>query len=89
MPPPFDHSKMMVIDGTLSLIGSANWDPRSLRLNFEFGLECYSSSLAEQLEQHVESRIAASHLATLDEVNSRPLLVKLRDSAMRLAAPYL
>ncbi len=40
-PPPFDHSKLMVVDGTWALVGSANWDPRSLRLNFEFNLECY------------------------------------------------
>ena len=31
----------MVVDGVWSLIGSANWDPRSLRLNFEFNVECY------------------------------------------------
>ncbi len=28
--PPFDHAKLMVVDGVWSLIGSANWDPRSL-----------------------------------------------------------
>ncbi|AFG37371.1 cardiolipin synthase [Spirochaeta africana] len=88
-PPPFDHSKLMVVDGILSLIGSANWDPRSLRLNFEFGLECYNAELGEQLEHHVETRIASAHRVTLTEVNQRPLLVKLRDAAMRLAAPYL
>ena len=32
--PPFDHTKLMVIDSVWSLIGSTNWDPRSLRLNF-------------------------------------------------------
>ncbi|THB64755.1 MAG: cardiolipin synthase, partial [Spirochaetaceae bacterium] len=36
-PKPFDHSKVMVIDDFLCLLGSANWDPRSLRLNFELG----------------------------------------------------
>ena len=38
-PPPFDHSKIMVVDGVWSFMGSANWDPRSLRLNFEFNVE--------------------------------------------------
>jgi cardiolipin synthase len=45
-PPPFDHSKVLVIDGRVSFVGSANWDPRSLRLNFEFNLECYDRELA-------------------------------------------
>ena len=35
-PPPFDHTKLMVVDGGWALIGSSNWDARSLRLNFEF-----------------------------------------------------
>ena len=34
-PPPFNHSKMMTVDGIWCLIGSANWDMRSFRLNFE------------------------------------------------------
>jgi cardiolipin synthase len=40
-PPPFDHTKLLVIDGLVSFVGSSNWDPRSLRLNFELNLECY------------------------------------------------
>jgi cardiolipin synthase A/B len=38
-PVPFDHSKLMTIDGIWSLIGSSNWDVRSFRLNFELDLE--------------------------------------------------
>ena len=45
-PPPFDHTKLMLVDGLWSLIGSGNWDPRSLRLNFEFNVECYDRGLA-------------------------------------------
>lgn len=45
-PPPFDHMKLMVVDGMAAIVGSANWDPRSLRLNFEFNLESYDGELA-------------------------------------------
>ncbi len=86
---PFDHSKLMVVDGELSLIGSSNWDPRSLRLNFELGIECYGSELARQLTDEIEKRIAGAHRLTLAEVNGRSLPVKLRDGIVRLAAPYL
>jgi len=40
-PPPFDHSKLMIVDNHWVLFGSANWDARSLRLNFELNVECY------------------------------------------------
>ena len=48
-PPPFDHTKLMLVDRAWTLLGSGNWDPRSLRLNFEFDVECYEAVLADQL----------------------------------------
>ena len=42
-PRPFDHSKLVTVDGIWCALGSANWDVRSLRLNFEFMLECLRS----------------------------------------------
>ena len=88
-PPPFDHSKVLVVDGHWSLIGSSNWDPRSLRLNFELGLECYSCSLAEDLGRYIDERIRDATPLTLEHVNRRSLPVKLRDGMARLFAPYL
>jgi cardiolipin synthase len=88
-PPPFDHSKLFVVDGYWSSIGSANWDPRSLRLNFEFNLECYDEILAESLEQHVRERIGDARLLTMDELGARSPLLSLRDGAARLLQPYL
>ena len=88
-PPPFDHSKLMVVDDALCLIGSSNWDPRSLRLNFELGVECYDVELAARLTTVIRNRMAAAHRLTPQDVNGRPLHVKLRDGVVRLAAPYL
>jgi len=56
-PPPFDHTKLMVVDGAWTLLGSTNWDPRSLRLNFEFNLECYDRELATALEGQIPKKI--------------------------------
>ncbi len=88
-PGPFDHSKLLLVDGMWSLIGSANWDARSLRLNFEFNVECYSAELGQRLEAIVQAKRAAARRVTLEEMNARSLPVKLRDGISRLFAPYL
>ncbi|MDH3727694.1 MAG: cardiolipin synthase [Myxococcales bacterium] len=88
-PPPFDHSKLFVVDGYWSSIGSTNWDPRSLRLNFEFNLECYDESLAASLEDHVRDRLEDARLLTVEELDARGSFLKLRDGAARLFTPYL
>jgi len=87
--PPFDHSKILVVDGSWSLVGSANWDPRSLRLNFEYDVECYSKQLAARLEALLDEKIASGRRVTLTELEGRPLPVRLRDGVARLAQPYL
>jgi cardiolipin synthase A/B len=88
-PGPFDHTKLMVVDGAWTLLGSANWDARSLRLNFELNVECYSVEFGARMEGVVQARINAARQVTMDEVNARSLPVKLRDGAARLFAPFL
>jgi cardiolipin synthase len=88
-PPPFDHSKVVVVDGVWSLVGSANWDARSLRLNFEFNLECYDRELAAFLLDYTGEKIARSRQTSLEEVDGRSLPVRLRDGVARLFSPYL
>jgi cardiolipin synthase len=88
-PLPFDHSKLMVMDDYWSFIGSANWDARSFRLNFEFNVECYDRALASQLSQIADSRIRSSREITAGELDKRPLPQRLRDGVCRLLTPYL
>ncbi len=86
-PPPFRHSKVMVVDGEWCLIGSSNWDMRSFRLNFELCMEVYSHDLAAILTALMEqSRGSAMTQAELD---GRSLWARLRDAAVRLMLPYL
>lgn len=87
--PPFDHSKLMVVDGEWSLIGSANLDPRSLRLNFELNLECYSRALAAHLSSKLDNKIATGRALTVEDLEERPIWQRLRDGAAWLAQPYL
>jgi cardiolipin synthase A/B len=88
-PRPFDHTKLMVVDGVWTLLGSANWDPRSLRLNFELDVECWDPELGRRAEALAEDRIARAHALTLRDVDARPASVKLRDGVARLFSPYL
>ena len=85
--PPFDHSKLMTIDGEWSLIGSANWDMRSLRLNFELTVEFYDADLSGELAKIIDARCAQP--ITLEEIDERPFIVKLRDAGARLSMPYI
>ena len=86
-PPPFNHSKLMVVDRHWSLVGSANWDMRSLRLNFEMNVEIYDEAVAHQLDafmtRHQDAKLR------LRELTARSLPVKLRDAALRLLLPYI
>jgi cardiolipin synthase A/B len=88
-PPPFDHTKLLLIDDLWALVGSTNWDARSLRLNFEFNVECYSPPLVARLHALVDQKIAGSEPLTLEQLESRPFLTRLRDGTARLMSPYL
>lgn len=88
-PPPFDHSKLIVVDETWCMFGSANWDPRSLRLNFEFNVECFSTQVAGSVTKLIKQKIATAQPLTLADVDGRSLPIKLRDGLARLATPYL
>ena len=88
-PPPFDHTKLMIVDRAWVLFGSSNWDPRSLRLNFEFDVECYDAELARTLDDAVAKTIGRSRELTAAELRARPLAIRLRDGLARLLTPYL
>jgi cardiolipin synthase A/B len=88
-PPPFNHAKLMLVDACWVLFGSGNWDPRSLRLNFEFNLECYDVDLGRQMSEWAADLRSQSRQLTLREVRERPIPLRLRDGAARLLTPYL
>jgi len=88
-PPPFVHTKLFVMDEQYSQIGTANLDPRSLRLNFELTVEIYDRHFAKLLSTHILEKIDQSKRVTLESINNRHFLIKLRDALMWLFASYL
>lgn len=86
-PEPFDHSKLFLVDDMWCLVGSSNWDARSLELNFEINLECYDSMLNVAVAHIIEQKIGNARQVTEREVT--PLLKRLRNNFFRLFSPYL
>ena len=88
-PPPFVHSRLFYVDDYYAQIGSANFDARSLRLNFELNVEVYDRETVTNLAAHFEAVRARSSAITLAEVDGRPLPTKALDGAAWLFSPYL
>jgi cardiolipin synthase len=88
-PAPFAHTKLFLVDGVWSLIGSANLDPRSLRLNFELDLELYDPAFTGLLEREFMATLGRSREVSLAEVDGRALPEKMRDSLAKLFSPYM
>ena len=82
---PFDHSKLFLIDDSWALIGSSNWDVRSLRLNFESNIECIGADLVHRLEQIVQKKKRKARRLQKRDI---PVWQKLRNNLFRLLTPY-
>ena len=88
-PPPFVHTKLLMVDRHYVQVGSANMDPRSLRLNFELVVEIYDHGFAAAIDEHFKTVRRRSREITLQEIDSRPLAVRTRDALAWLLTPYL
>ncbi|MFW6055525.1 MAG: phospholipase D-like domain-containing protein [Thermodesulfobacteriota bacterium] len=88
-PEPFEHSKVMLVDDMWILLGSANWDPRSLQLNFEYNVEVYDRDLAETVKRVLEEKAFLGRELSLEQIQEQPYLSRLRNQVFRLFSPYL
>jgi cardiolipin synthase A/B len=88
-PSPFSHTKLLVVDGAYAQIGSANLDPRSLRLNFEIAVEIYCAETCRPLVEYVSSAREKSTPYTLERARGQSRVSRTRDSLAWLLSPYL
>lgn len=88
-PPPFSHAKLLLVDDDYCLVGSANLDPRSLRLNYELSLELFSREINAELAQWYEGKRAEATRYYLSDHQRHSLPVRLKDAAAWLFSPYL
>lgn len=83
------HSKSVVIDRHLVLVGSVNLDMRSIWLNFESTLIVDDEAFCEAILQVVEDYIAQSHRLTLNEWQQRSYSKRILENIAQLASPLL
>ena len=88
-PSPFVHTKAIIIDDFYSLIGSANLDARSLRLNFEIGVEVFSFDFNNEIAAYFARMKQRCKPADESVLERRSWPVKLRDAIAWLFSPYL
>ena len=88
-PPPFVHSKLFYVDDHYAQIGSANFDARSLRLNFEMNVEVYDRDTVTGSRGISKRLRARSQRVTLADVDGRPFVTQAIDGVAWLFSPYL
>ena len=82
------HTKSLLVDDRVALIGSANFDHRSFRLNFEVSVLFDDAGIASQLERLVEGELASA--PRVRQGRRRSLLgARLPEALARLMSPLL
>jgi cardiolipin synthase len=83
------HTKSVMVDGEVCLIGSLNLDPRSLYLNFEITLGIYDPVVCKDLRALQQSYIEQSRPLSLEAWNARPPYQRFTANLTRLMSPLL
>ncbi|WP_242631554.1 cardiolipin synthase [Sedimentibacter sp. zth1] len=85
----FLHAKTVVIDGTVASVGTANFDVRSFKLNFEVIAIIYDTETAEKLEKVFYDDVKVSLKLTRELYLQRGIAIKFKESISRLLSPLL
>ncbi len=85
----FIHAKTIVIDEIAASVGSANWDVRSFRSNFETNAVMYDPVVARELKEAFIKDLDVCSPITIERLDSLPWDKKVRQSIARLFSPML
>lgn len=85
----FVHSKTIACDGALFSVGSANFDSRSLTINFEIQAFLYDEALAKQGEMLFRQDMFHARELTFSEWRKRSLIQKVKENIGKLFSPLL
>ncbi|MCA9165265.1 MAG: hypothetical protein KDA62_19870, partial [Planctomycetales bacterium] len=83
----FMHQKVMLIDDDAAVIGTANFDNRSFRLNFEISILVNDREFASSVERMLEADFEKCVRAEVDDFQRRPFWFRVAVRFARLMAP--
>ena len=87
--PGFIHAKMVVSDDDTAIIGTTNFDFRSLYLHFECGTIIHNSKTVNAVKQDIDTTMGSSHLITLRDVKQRKWYEKILAQILKFFAPLM
>jgi cardiolipin synthase A/B len=87
--PPFIHAKALIVDDAMAIVGTANWDVRSLRLNYETNLVMHDENLINALKRIVLDDEARSRQVDLAAWRRRPRSARIAENLCALLTPAL
>lgn len=85
----FIHSKMILVDDVISTVGTANFDIRSFKMNFEVNAFIYDKEINNQLQNQFIKDLANSKEITKEIYDNRAFGIKFKESISRLLSPIL
>jgi cardiolipin synthase len=83
------HTKSFTIDGTVTLIGSANMDRRSFDLNYENNILVYDLALTADMKRLQDHYISKSNTVTPEIVSGWPVWKRLWNNTIAMLGPLL
>lgn len=86
---PFMHAKSFIVDDELAIVGSANFDARSFKLNYETNLIVYDDNFVESMKEIAIDEMAQSSEIFLAEWRNRPVSQKVFENLAYLMMPVL
>jgi len=85
----FLHAKVMTVDDSLAIVGTANMDQRSFSLNFEVNAVIYDAEVVKRLNADFNADLQKSTLIKLSDFENRSCALQLLEAASRLISPIL
>jgi cardiolipin synthase len=85
----FMHQKVILIDDELASIGTANFDNRSMRLNFEISMLVKCKKFADKVEAMLKADLEKSYLCTVNDYMQKSFWFKVAVKFFRLLSPIL